>query len=85
MSIEGVAIAATAPVLPVLFVGILGIGACSIWMVAAANTLVQLRAEPELLGRAVGARAEESAELWAGIILILTGLGFAGLKAFGHG
>jgi MFS family permease len=50
-----VAIAATAPVLPVLFAGILGIGACSIWMVAAANTLVQLRAEPELRGRVMGA------------------------------
>jgi len=50
-----VGIAATAPVLPVLFIGILGIGACSIWMVAAANTLVQLRAEPELRGRVMGA------------------------------
>jgi MFS family permease len=50
-----VAIAATAPVLPVLFFGILGVGACSIWMVAAANTLVQLRAEPELRGRVMGA------------------------------
>jgi predicted MFS family arabinose efflux permease len=50
-----VAIAATAPVLPVLFIGILGIGACSIWMVAAANTLVQLCAEPELHGRVMGA------------------------------
>ena len=50
-----VAIAATAPVLPVLFIGILGIGACSIWMVAAANTLVQLRAAPELRGRVMGA------------------------------
>jgi predicted MFS family arabinose efflux permease len=50
-----VAIAATAPVLPVLFFGILGVGACSIWMVAAANTLVQLRAAPELRGRVMGA------------------------------
>jgi MFS family permease len=50
-----VGIAATAPVLPVLFIGILGIGACSIWMVAAANTLVQLRAEPALRGRVMGA------------------------------
>jgi predicted MFS family arabinose efflux permease len=50
-----VAIAAAAPVLPVLFFGILGVGACSIWMVAAANTLVQLRAAPELRGRVMGA------------------------------
>jgi MFS family permease len=50
-----VGIAASAPVLPVLFIGILGIGACSIWMVAAANTLVQLRAEPALRGRVMGA------------------------------
>lgn len=50
-----VAIAATAPAIPVLFIGILGTGASSIWMVAAANTLVQLRAEPELRGRVMGA------------------------------
>jgi predicted MFS family arabinose efflux permease len=50
-----VGISATAPALPVLFIGILGTGASSIWMVAAANTLVQLRAEPELRGRVMGA------------------------------
>jgi MFS family permease len=50
-----VVIAATAPIKPVLFAGIIGTGACSIWMVAAANTLVQLRAEPELRGRVMGA------------------------------
>jgi MFS family permease len=50
-----VAISATAPALPVLFIGILATGTCSIWMVAAANTLVQLRAEPELRGRVMGA------------------------------
>ena len=50
-----VVIAATAPVKPLLFAGILGTGASSIWMVAAANTLVQLRAEPELRGRVMGA------------------------------
>ena len=50
-----VGISATAPALPVLFIGIVGTGACSIWMVAAANTLVQLRAEPELRGRVMGA------------------------------
>lgn len=50
-----VLVAAAAPVLPVLFIGILGVGASSIWMVAAANTLVQLRAAPELRGRVMGA------------------------------
>lgn len=34
------------------------------------------------LGRALGARAEDSAGLWAGIILIATGAGFAALKYF---
>jgi putative Mn2+ efflux pump MntP len=52
----------------------------TIAIVAASSTTLGLT-----VGRAVGARAEESAELWAGIILILTGLGFAALKAFGHG
>jgi predicted MFS family arabinose efflux permease len=50
-----VLVTATAPDKPVLFAGILGIGACSIWMVASANTLVQLRAAPELRGRVMGA------------------------------
>ncbi len=35
------------------------------------------------LGKALGARAEEGAELWAGIILALTGVGFAAAKAAG--
>jgi putative Mn2+ efflux pump MntP len=34
------------------------------------------------LGRALGARAEDAAGLWAGIILIATGAGFAALKYF---
>lgn len=50
-----VLVAAAAPDKPVLFAGILGIGAASIWMVASANTLVQLYAEPELRGRVMGA------------------------------
>jgi putative Mn2+ efflux pump MntP len=37
------------------------------------------------IGRVLGARVEESAERWAGIILILTGLGFAALKLSGRG
>ncbi len=36
-------------------------------------------------GRVLGARAEGSAALWAGIILILTGLGFGYLHATGKG
>ncbi|MDP9111787.1 MAG: manganese efflux pump MntP family protein, partial [Candidatus Eremiobacteraeota bacterium] len=34
------------------------------------------------LGRVLGRRAEEGAELWAGIVLALTGTGFILLKAF---
>jgi len=34
------------------------------------------------LGRVVGRRAEESAELWAGIVLALTGIAFILAKAF---
>ena len=37
------------------------------------------------LGRAVGARAEDAAGVWSGIILVLTGLGFGALKLSGHG
>ncbi|HEY8313173.1 MAG TPA: manganese efflux pump [Candidatus Baltobacteraceae bacterium] len=37
------------------------------------------------LGRALGKRAEEGAELWAGIVLAATGAAFILLKAFGHG
>src|ERR1700744_2540050 len=46
---------ARAPVEPVLFVGIAATGASSIWMIASANTLVQLRAAPEMRGRVMGA------------------------------
>ena len=35
------------------------------------------------LGRMLGAKAEEAAALWAGIVLIGTGIGFAALKYFG--
>jgi len=37
------------------------------------------------LGRALGRRAEEGAELWAGIVLLLTGVAFILLKLTGHG
>lgn len=35
-----------------------------------------------LTGRVLGRRAEENAELWAGIVLALTGLAFAAVKFF---
>jgi putative Mn2+ efflux pump MntP len=37
------------------------------------------------LGRVLGSRAEASAAVWAGVILILTGIAFGALKATGHG
>jgi putative Mn2+ efflux pump MntP len=65
----------------ILYIGVpLGVSLVCIALAAAASTTVGLT-----LGRALGARAEGSAELWAGIILILTGLTFAVLKASGHG
>jgi predicted MFS family arabinose efflux permease len=48
-------VAATAPDRPVLFAAMVATGAASIWMIAAANTLVQLRTAPELRGRVMGA------------------------------
>jgi manganese efflux pump family protein len=36
-------------------------------------------------GRALGRRAEEGAELWAGIVLAITGIAFAALKYFSVG
>jgi MFS family permease len=50
-----VGIVAFAPNRPILFAGMLATGATSIWMIAAANTLVQLRTAPELRGRVMGA------------------------------
>lgn len=46
---------ACAPDLPLLYLGAAAMGLSSIWMVARANTLVQLRAKPELRGRVMGA------------------------------
>ncbi len=37
------------------------------------------------LGKRLGTVAEETAALWAGIVLVLTGLSFAGLKLFDVG
>ncbi len=49
------AVVATAPDRPILYVGMLATGTTSIWMIAAANTLVQLRTTEELRGRVMGA------------------------------
>lgn len=49
------ALAACAPDRPVLFAGMVATGCSSIAMIAAANTLVQLRTAPELRGRVMGA------------------------------
>jgi len=38
-----------------------------------------------MTGRVLGRRAEEGAELWAGIVLALTGIAFAALKYFNVG
>jgi len=53
----GACTAATAysPDVAVLYLGTAAVGLCSIWMVARANTLVQLRSRPELRGRVMGA------------------------------
>jgi MFS family permease len=48
-------VVAAAPDLPVLFIGMAAVGASSIWMIAVANTVVQLRTAPELRGRVMGA------------------------------
>jgi MFS family permease len=50
-----VCLTATAPVLALLFVGMALAGFLSIWFIALANALVQLRSEPELRGRVMGA------------------------------
>jgi hypothetical protein len=52
----GVAVIATAltPVTIGAFIGIGVVGFTSIWLIAAANTLVQLRSSPELRGRIIG-------------------------------
>lgn len=47
--------AAIAPSLPVLLCAVAATGTASIWMIAAANTLVQVRTVPELRGRVMGA------------------------------
>jgi MFS family permease len=48
-------VTALAPDRPVLYVGMAAVGASSIWMIAVANTLVQLRSGAGLRGRVMGA------------------------------
>jgi hypothetical protein len=54
--LTGVAVVITAysPVVPGAFAGLALSGFFSIWLIAAANTLVQLRAGPALRGRVMG-------------------------------
>ncbi len=65
----------------ILFIGVpLGV---SIVCIAAASILSTSMGLA--LGKALGARIEEYAGLWAGVILMGTGIVFAGLKLFGRG
>ena len=62
----------------ILFIGVpLVVSVIFIGIASVASTTAGL-----MLGKALGEKAEEAAGLWAGIILIATGLGFAGLKYF---
>lgn len=63
----------------ILYIGVpFGISLATIAVVSVTATTAGLT-----LGRALGRRAEEAAALWAGIILMLTGAAFAGLKFAG--
>ncbi len=62
----------------ILYIGVpVAISLAVIGVVSIAATVLGLT-----LGRALGRRAEESAELWAGIVLVATGIGFILLKVF---
>jgi putative Mn2+ efflux pump MntP len=62
----------------ILYIGVpLAVSLVCIAVVAATSTTLGLT-----LGKFVGTRAEEAAELWAGIILVATGVVFAALKYF---
>lgn len=63
----------------ILYIGVpLGVSLVVIACTSVLATFVGLS-----LGKALGARTEEGAELWAGIILACTGIGFAAAKAVG--
>lgn len=62
----------------ILYIGVpVVLSLAVIGVVSVASTAIGLT-----LGRALGRRAEEGAELWAGIVLALTGAAFILLKAF---
>ncbi|HEY0383359.1 MAG TPA: manganese efflux pump [Candidatus Elarobacter sp.] len=62
----------------ILYIGVpLGISLVFIGVTSVISTTLGLA-----LGKRLGAVAEERAALWAGIVLILTGVAFAGLKFF---
>jgi putative Mn2+ efflux pump MntP len=65
----------------ILYIGVpLYLALGIIFVVSICSTMAGLA-----LGRALGRRIEEGAELWAGIILLLTGVGFILGKAFNVG
>jgi putative Mn2+ efflux pump MntP len=65
----------------ILYIGVpVAVSLTVIGIVSVAATVLGLT-----LGRMLGRRAEEGAELWAGIVLLLTGIGFIALKLSGHG
>jgi putative Mn2+ efflux pump MntP len=62
----------------ILYIGVpLVLSLSVIFVVSICSTVLGLT-----LGKIVGRRAEESAELWAGIVLALTGIAFTLAKAF---
>ena len=62
----------------ILYIGVpLGISLVFIGVASVISTTLGLA-----LGKRLGIVAEETAALWAGIVLVLTGLAFAGLKFF---
>ena len=64
----------------ILFIGVpLMTSLITVGAVSVVSTFLGLR-----FGAMLGQRAEEAAGLWAGIILALTGLGFAAEKYFSH-
>ncbi len=65
----------------ILYIGVpLGISLVFIGVTSVLSTTLGL-----MLGKRLGVVAEEQAALWAGIVLVLTGLAFAGLKFFNVG
>lgn len=62
----------------ILYIGVpLALSLSVIAVASVASTVLGLA-----MGRALGRRAEEGAELWAGIVLAATGIAFAALKYF---